>query len=91
MGDTTEPSGDALVLLQRCVGWFGLLAGALDHRPQSARAFRERLLRAQVDAWQPRHAEAWWLERGSTVRGGSRAPTTVGRTIQVDLGVRGNG
>jgi serine/threonine-protein kinase len=29
MGETTEPSGDALAFLQRRVGWFGLVAGAL--------------------------------------------------------------
>ncbi len=29
MGETTEPSGDALVFLQRRVGWFGLVAGGL--------------------------------------------------------------
>ena len=29
MGVTTEPSGDALAFLQRRVGWFGLIAGAL--------------------------------------------------------------
>ncbi|HKO93583.1 MAG TPA: hypothetical protein VJU61_20660, partial [Polyangiaceae bacterium] len=29
MSETTEPSGDALVFLQRRVGWFGLVAGGL--------------------------------------------------------------
>src|SRR6187549_3089284 len=29
MAQTTEPSGDALVFLQRRVRWFGLVAGAL--------------------------------------------------------------
>ncbi|HVZ36252.1 MAG TPA: hypothetical protein VG963_27680, partial [Polyangiaceae bacterium] len=29
MGETTEPSGEALVFLQRRVGWFGVVAGAL--------------------------------------------------------------
>src|SRR5262245_47034703 len=29
MGETTEPSGDALTFLQQRVRWFGLVAGAL--------------------------------------------------------------
>ncbi|MEY2929809.1 MAG: hypothetical protein RL033_558, partial [Pseudomonadota bacterium] len=29
MGETTEPSGDALAFLQRRVRWFGLVAGGL--------------------------------------------------------------
>jgi hypothetical protein len=62
-----------------------------DRRPQSARAFVERLLGIPVEAWQPRQDEAWWLERGSFVRDASRTTTSAGRTIQVDLGLRRNG
>jgi len=29
MGETTEPSGDSLIFLQRRVGWFGLVGGGL--------------------------------------------------------------
>jgi serine/threonine protein kinase len=61
-----------------------------ERRPQSARAFLERL--AQVDAapWNASHAETWWREHGASVRAPTGAKAAANQTIQVDFGLHRN-
>ena len=73
MSETTDPSGDALVFLQRRVGWFGLVAGGLC---LTFYVFRIVVEPAAIDLTEPSlltHASAglslvamWLLLRGGT-------------------------
>ena len=62
-----------------------------ERRPQSAREFLERLSQTRAEPWDARQAEAWWREHGPGVRKAISTPTSTGRTIQVDLGLRRTG
>ena len=78
MGETTEPAGEALIFLQRRVGWFGLVAGSLVLSFYVYRLFDEGL-RALVEPSMLTHAGAgisllgMWL----SLRGRPRAARPV--------------
>jgi serine/threonine-protein kinase len=60
LGRPVPPDLEALILRG--------LAKAPADRPQSAAAFREALLRCDVQAWTPADARAWWAARADRVR-----------------------
>ncbi|HWO13674.1 MAG TPA: serine/threonine-protein kinase [Polyangiaceae bacterium] len=59
-----------------------------EQRPQSARELLERLALASSEPWGEKQAESWWREHGPSLKKRPGAPDGVGRTIQVDLGLR---
>jgi len=98
MSDTTDPSGDALVFLQRRVGWFGLVAGGLC---LTAYAFRI-VAEPAIDLAEPSmltHAGAglcllamWLSLRGATrtarwVRGVETSGLVLASTLLVVMGM----
>jgi eukaryotic-like serine/threonine-protein kinase len=59
-----------------------------EQRPQSARQLIERLALVGAEPWDDDQAESWWREHGPRLHKVSGPPGAVGRTIQVDLGLR---
>jgi eukaryotic-like serine/threonine-protein kinase len=98
MGETTEPSGDALVLLQRRVRWFGLVAGGLVLAFYVFRILDEPALSALAEPSMLTHAGAglslvamWLLLRGKTrgarwVRAVETAGLVLASTLLVVMG-----